>query len=276
MINQFKLCAFADEADAMIDGQIKVLNENGIKYLEMRGIDGKNVSQISLEEAKAVKKKLDSGGIKVWAIGSPTGKIDISADFDNHFEDFKRMIEIAGIVGASHYRMFSFYGVTDSAKKEKALSYLQKLIDFAKGYGIVLCHENEKDIYGEGAAACLEIHKALPDLRAIFDPANFVQVGQDTLEAWELLEPYVEYMHIKDARTDGSVVPAGKGDGNVAALIAKFAAKGGRVLTLEPHLSVFPGLDELERGRKHDNGEFVYASGRAAFDASVSALREIG
>lgn len=49
--------------------------------------------------------------------------------------------------------------------------------------------------------------------KAIFDFANFVQVGQDALEAYELLKPYISYVHIKDALfEDGSVVPAGMGD----------------------------------------------------------------
>ena len=80
---------------------------------------------------------------------------------------------------------------------------------------------------------------ALPQLRAVFDPANFIQCGQDTKPAWELLSPYVEYMHIKDALPDGSVVPAGKGAGELPFLLSQYK---GEVLTVEPHLSVFAGI----------------------------------
>jgi hypothetical protein len=70
----------ADEADKMIDGQIAALNENGIKYLEIRGADGKNVSKLTAGEAKEIKSKLDAEGISVWSIGSPIGKYDIKDD----------------------------------------------------------------------------------------------------------------------------------------------------------------------------------------------------
>ena len=51
---------------------------------------------------------------------------------------------------------------------------------------------------------CLEIHKALPEMKAIFDPANYIQCGVNTLAAWEMIKPYVKYMHIKDALADGN------------------------------------------------------------------------
>ena len=51
------------------------------------------------------------------------------------------------------------------------------------------------------------------ELDGVFDPANFVQCGIDTIEAFELLQDRITYLHIKDALPDGSVVPAGKGHG---------------------------------------------------------------
>jgi sugar phosphate isomerase/epimerase len=109
----------------------------------------------------------------------------------------------------------------------------------------------------------------------VFDPANFVQAEQDTLEAWEMLSPYVEYMHIKDAKEGGEVVPAGHGIGYVEELLRKFLVFGGGVLTLEPHLAVFEGLNQLEGEAKSKIGSNVYPSKRAAFDAASDALKTI-
>lgn len=81
----------------------------------------------------------------------------------------------------------------------------------------------------------------------MFDPANFVQCGQDTIEAWDMLSGYVEYLHIKDALPDGSVVPAGKGAGNLRYILENYR---GSMLTVEPHLSVFEGFDRLESSEK--------------------------
>ena len=150
---------------------------------------------------------------------------------------------------------------------------LSRFLEEAEGCPVVLCHENEKGIYGDTAARCLDIHRQLPALRAVFDPANFIQCGQETLEAWELLAPYVEYLHIKDALAGGQVVPAGKGDGHVPEILRRYRAQGGRVLTVEPHLAVFSGLDKLESGEKSVVDAYAYPSQRAAFDAAVAALK---
>lgn len=92
---------------------------------------------------------------------------------------------------------------------------LERFLEASAGSGVTLCHENEKGIYGDTAARCADIHQTLPAFKAVFDPANFIQCGQDTAEAWERLSPYVEYLHIKDALSDGTVVPAGKGIGRI-------------------------------------------------------------
>ena len=271
---KFELAAFADEADSSIDGQIKAMKENSISLLEIRGVDGQNIADISKAKAKEVRAKLDDAGLEVWSLGSPFGKIDINDDFASHLDKFKRSLETGEILGAKKIRLFSFYGTTEEPQKyfDKVIQNLQAFLDAARGSGIMLCHENEKGIYGDIATRCLEIHKTLPELKAIFDPANFIQSGQDTKEAWELLAPYVEYMHIKDAKADGSVVPAGKGEGNLPYILDRYK---GRVLTIEPHLTVFSGFESLESGQKSQMQEYAYPSSRAAFDAAVNALKEL-
>ncbi|MBQ5316804.1 MAG: sugar phosphate isomerase/epimerase [Oscillospiraceae bacterium] len=264
----FSIAAFADEAASSLDGQITAMRQNDVKYLEIRGVDGENIADISVQKAKDIRRRLDDEGIAVWSIGSPFGKISMSDDFDSHLDKFRRCLETVDILGAEHFRLFSFYGA-DSL--DAVCERLAKFIEAAQGSGIILCHENEKGIYGDTAPKCLEIHRALPELRAIFDPANFVQCCQNTIEAWDMLSPYVEYMHIKDALADGSVVPAGKGDGELPRLLSQYR---GRMLTVEPHLSVFDGFEGLEKGSEL-HGKYVYPDSFAAFSAAVSALRDI-
>lgn len=43
-----RIFAFADEASSQIDGQIAALRRNGLQGLEIRNVDGQNVSDISL------------------------------------------------------------------------------------------------------------------------------------------------------------------------------------------------------------------------------------
>ena len=109
--------------------------------------------------------------------------------------------------------------------------------------------------------------------KAVFDFANFVQARQDTLEAYELLKPYIAYIHVKDARwEDGSVVPAGFGDGNVELILKRLKETGyGGYLSLEPHLSEFVGFSALEKGGK-PGGKL---SGEEAFTLAHDSLLKL-
>lgn len=275
-----RIFAFADEASSQIDGQIAALRRNGLQGLEIRNVDGQNVSDISLEKAREVHKKLTDAGLSVWSIGSPIGKIDIQKDdFEQHLQKYLHTLEIARALGAEKLRMFSFYlpkGQDPAPFRQQVIDRLSRMAELAQGSGVALCHENEKGIYGDVASRCLEILQAVPQLQGVFDPANFVQCGQETWAAWEMLHERITYMHIKDALPDGRVVPAGAGVGNVARILSAFRAQGGDAVTIEPHLQVFSGLAGLERaGDTSDVGSYCYESNDAAFDAACAALKGI-
>lgn len=276
-MSNLKICAFADEADSSVDGQIKALNDNGVEYIEVRGVDGKNISDITAAEAKELYSRYTNGGIKVWSIGSPIGKINIDDDFDKEMERFKRTVETGVIMQAKCIRLFSFYGT--GGKKEyadKVFERLSKYVDAAKGSGITLCHENEKGIYGELAPQCLEILKAIPEIKCVFDPANFIQASQDIPEAWEMLKNYVCYHHIKDATANGDVVPPGYGIAGMKKYLAEYSAMGGGVLTVEPHLTAFVGLDKLAKEDERNHmGRFSFGSSSEAFAFAISSLRDV-
>lgn len=276
---QFRFGAFADEAAKDFAGQIAALKRNRYEFLEIRNVDGINFTKLTLEEAKKLQEQLKENGLSVRSLGSPIGKIKIADDFDAHMELYKHTLEMGNLFGAQYIRLFSFF----LPKEEDPTQYKNLVIDrmgifaeTAAAFGIQACHENEKGIYGDVASRCREIHEAVPGLKAVFDPANFVQCGQDTLEAWDILHPFVEYMHIKDAIPGGKVVPPGQGVGNVPQLLAKYAAQGGQLLTLEPHLTAFVGLKSLENeGDESVVGHMQFADGGEAFDYAVNNLYRI-
>lgn len=273
----FKLCAFADEADPSVAGQINALRENGIGLLELRGVDGRNITQLSCDEMKELRLRLEDAGIRVWSIGSPIGKVEPEEDFEEHLRLFRHTLDLAAAAGAGKLRMFSFYVRPDEAEQSahEVIDRLGKMLDIAAGSGVTLCHENEKGIFGDTALRCEKLHKALPGLRAVYDPANFIQCGEDTLQAWELLAPYIDYIHMKDAAADGTVLPPGEGIADVPALLRNYAAMGGGVITLEPHLYGFVGLAGLERDGEKTKLLSRYGSHREAFDAGVNALKAL-
>ena len=276
MVN-YKLCAFADEADKALAGQIRAMQENGIAYLEMRGVNGINVAKLTTTEAKAAAAELKAAGIKVWSLGSPAGKTPITDPFDFEKEQFKRLLETADITGAHAIRLFSFYGTEGKDEYfDEVCRRLSRFIEMAKEHDVVLCHENEKGIYGDTPERCVRLMEALPELRSVYDPANFLQCGVDTLTAWDALAPYVHYMHIKDCDPEGNIVPPGEGEGNIAALLSRYAKAGGEIVTLEPHLTEFVGLSDLEEeDDKSAVGGCQFASGREAFDYAIRSIKNI-
>ena len=276
---KFILSAFADEADALLSGQIEALKEAGIAGVELRGVDGKNVKDLTEDEAREVRAKLDAAGIKVTSMGSPFGKIGVKDDFEPHFKEFEHALELCKILGCDRMRMFSFFypkGEDAYAYRDIVIERLTRMLDAADKAGITLCHENEKGIYGDVAARCLDLIKHFGGrLKCIFDPANFIQCGEKPIENFEILKDHIFYMHIKDALlANGAVVPSGCGDGSLPEIIKNLSAREGElVLTVEPHLTVFEGLKNLQDEEvKH---EYSYPTRRAAFAAACDAIKGI-
>ena len=281
----FIYSAFCDESgEATVSGQIAACKRNNITHMELRGF-GKtlNINNLTVEKAKEMKSEIDREGMKVASIGSGYGKINIKEDFAPHFEAFRNTVEVAKILEAKYIRIFSFYfseGDSYEEYRDEVIRRVKAMTDYAVSEGIICCHENEKGIYGDNAERCLDILQACDGkLRAVFDPANFVQCGVNTLKAYDLLEDYIEYFHIKDALYENSdVVPAGEGDGNVEEILRKFDRhKKAVILSLEPHLKVFDGLGKLEAVVNSVRKIKVnaYASHAESFKAAADAMYDI-
>ncbi len=281
---KFLFSAFADEASADILEQIAACKANGIDYIELRNVNGKNISNFTVEEAKELKKLLDDNGIKVSSIGSHYGKIEITDDFEPHFEAFKQTVEVAKVLETKYIRMFSFFftkGQKIEEYKDEVYRRLDAMVDYANEHGILCCHENEKGIYGDITERCVELAEHYGErMGCIFDPSNYIQCGCDTLEGFKLLNDKITYMHIKDciAAID-TVVPAGEGDGHLEEIL-RMLDENEKVyfLSVEPHLRVFEGLENLEPDDATANAmnkKFVYPDNQTSFAAACSAIHNI-
>lgn len=273
------LSGFSDEIAPELDLQLAAIREWGLSHIELRAADGVNVSDFSTEKVKEVKNKLAGAGVSVSSIGSPIGKIGIEEDFAPHLDKLKRTLEIQKELGAPYLRMFSFYipqGRAPEDFREEVLDRVGRMAEEAGRWDSVLLHENEKDIYGDNAPRCKELLEAFygPHFKAVFDFANFVQVGQQPLPAYELLKPYVEYVHVKDAQWGtGAVVPAGQGDGHVKDILADLIGEGWKgFLSLEPHLTDFAGLAALEQDPQKRGSAL---DGKSAWKLALDSLKEI-
>ena len=243
-MEQFRLSALADEISGDLDEQIQVLKEHDIQHLELRSVNGVGVLDISITELEEIYQHLGGKGFSVSAIASPIGKIPITQDFEPHLELFRQAIKAAQVMHTDSIRMFSFFipaGQNPDRYRFEVLRRWRIFVETARPYGLTLLHENEKEIYGDTADRCLDLLESLDCtfVKAIFDPANFVQCHEEVYpRAWQMLQKHVAYLHIKDAlRVDGSVTPAGQGDGRLFELLRDLKNSGYYgYLSLEPHL----------------------------------------
>jgi 3-dehydroshikimate dehydratase len=244
-----RLSAFADEISPDLPEQIAILKRENIAHIDLRGVWNINVLDLTDEQAISIKELLEGHGIKVAAIGSPIGKVPIDSPFDEHLERFERAIRLAHLFGTPLVRIFSFYPPTEIASdtidpdswRDEVVWRLREMTTRARAAGITLIHENEKGIYGDSIARCVDLLQECNDshFQAVFDPANFIQCGQIPYpDAYEALRPWLRYVHVKDALPDGEVVAAGEGAARWPELLQCLRQDGyDGFFSLEPHLA---------------------------------------
>jgi sugar phosphate isomerase/epimerase len=184
-------------------------------------------------------------------------------------EKFKQAVELAEYFEAPFVRIFSYYppetGGDIKKHRDEVLRRMRAKVDYIHNHDVVLVHENEKNIYGEHGTECLDLMESIksPKLRTAFDFANFVEAGDKPMDNWPLLKPYAVHIHIKDCRrSDGKMVPAGQGDGDIGPILKDAYACGYRgFLTMEPHLA--------------QGGQFSGFTGPTLFKTAVDALKDV-
>ncbi len=274
------LSAFSDEYATSFEEQLAGMNRFGINHIELRHVNGKNVAELSKEDGREIKAMLERYGIRVSAIGSPLGKIRLDGDMKAHLETAKRIFDLAELWDTKFVRVFSFYApegreITDL--KDEVVDALGELVALARAFPVTLCHENEAGIYGDTPLRCRELLDHFGgELKCVFDMGNFVLENVTPYPyAYEFLKKGIAYFHIKDALTEGAVVPPGKGDAGIKDILAAHLAYTGEdfFVSLEPHLQTFSGLNALV-GRSFEN-PYQYADAKSAFADAVIKFREL-
>jgi sugar phosphate isomerase/epimerase len=264
MSPQWTLSGFGDEIDAEPDVQCAVLLALGARHVEVRGAWDTNVVEWTDEQVDRFAGHLARRGVGVSAIASPAGKVSVLDDPDGELRRLGRAIAVAHRLDTRYIRVFSFYrpdGVSADEVRDAVLRRMRGLADLAEREGVVLLHENEKDIYGDTPARVLDLVESVGSdaLRVAWDSANFVQVGVAPFtEGYAMLRPHLEYLQVKDALSaTGEVVPAGEGDGQLRETLTALRDDGyGGFASLEPHLALghalggFSGPEQFGRAAR--------------------------
>ncbi|NQX28237.1 sugar phosphate isomerase/epimerase [Microbacteriaceae bacterium VKM Ac-2854] len=261
------LSGFGDEIDPDPTIQLAVLRALGAGSIEVRSAWGVNVVDLDDEQLARLAELVRAKEFGVSAVASPIGKVDVALDAELEVARLARIIRVAQALGTPNIRVFSFFrspGVTVESVRDDVLVRMRLLADLAEREGVVLLHENEKDIYGDTPERVLDLVESVgsPALRLAWDNANFVQVGVRPFdEGYAKLRPYLDYLQVKDAvATTGAVVPSGEGDGQLLETLTALRDDGYTgFASLEPHLA-----------SAHELGGF---SGPEAFGSAARAFR---
>ncbi|GAB2600524.1 sugar phosphate isomerase/epimerase family protein [Pseudactinotalea suaedae] len=239
------LSGFADEIGPDLNDQLEVVVDLGLSYIELRSVWDVNVLDLSDAQRAEVAAALADRGIRVSSIGSPIGKIAITDDFAPHLDRMRHCVEVAQEFEAPYIRLFSFFmpaGGNPADHRDEVMRRMSALAEIGGAAGIAMVHENEKEIYGDIPARCLDIVQTVDNehLQIAWDAANFVQCGvRPFSQGYTMLRPHLTYVQIKDALlAEGTVVPAGAGDGEVRETIRALREDGfDGFFSLEPHLA---------------------------------------
>ena len=249
-MTEWTLSGFGDEIDADPHVQISVLQALGARHIEVRSAWHTNIVDLSPAQLDDFAKILDERDMAVSAIASPIGKVDIGDDPAGEQARLQRAIDAAHRLRARYIRIFSFYrgdAVPVSDIRDEVLTRMRGFATLAERNDVILVHENEKDIYGDVPARCLDLIESVGSdaLKVAWDNANFVQVGIRPFDdGYAMLRPHLEYLQLKDA-IDGTdqVVPVGEGDGQLRETLTALRDDGYTgFASLEPHLAIQHGL----------------------------------
>jgi len=239
------LSGFIDEISPDFTEQCRTAAGLGLKYVELRSAWGVNILDLDPGRLGDMRRNLAAYDLEVSSIGSPIGKIFIDEEFAPHLDRMRHAADVAHLFAAPYVRIFSFFlrpGADPAGHRDEVIGRMRALARVAEDADLVLLHENEKEIYGDVPGRCLDVVRSVdsPHLRLAWDPANFVQVGvRPYTDGYALLRPHVAYVQIKDAlAAGGAVVPAGRGDGEIARTVRALHHDGfDGFFSLEPHLS---------------------------------------
>jgi sugar phosphate isomerase/epimerase len=264
------ITGFADEVSPNLATQIAAFKRFGLNGIDVRGVEGVNVLNLDDATIDSLKAQAKEAGLVIQCVCSPVNKVLFSNEArDGELKKLHAAVRVALKLDVKRIRIFTpeVPRGEDDAYWPGVKAWMAEQIEVAEKAGLVLIHENDARFYGAypDNAKRLFSELACPSFKAVFDFANTVLIGFRPMRDWfPWILPHLDTLHIKDAiETEGKVVPAGQGDGELLETLRFLILDKGWTgpLTLEPHLSAA--------------GAFGGFSGEQLFEEAVKALRSV-
>ncbi len=274
-----RLSVLTDEVSDKFTEALDWAVRKGFRHVEVRMVDGINVSNLSDAEVDRARGEIEKRNLKVSAIASPLFKCALdpsrpvgSGDlFGNkeeplevHMAKLPRAIGIARRLATDRIRVFSFWREKEPKKHlPEIVGHLKKAAAAAQKEGVLLLQENETACNGGYAAEVAEIVRGVgsPAMRVLWDPGNETYGGKPAWpDGYGHVKDLLAHVHLKDAviGPDGkpACVPIGQGKTPLKEQIRALEKDGYRgVYTLEtrytpPGGTAMQGTEETLEGLK--------------------------
>lgn len=258
----------SDEAGKTIDRQIAAHRELGWSYLELRTVEGVNLTQLPDEAFDRVYAAVTEAGMQVSCFASAIANWarPITCDPDIDRQDLARAIPRMHRFRTQFIRVMSYpndpqHPIPEDAWRREAIARMRELARMAEDGGVILLHEN---CSGWGGLSAENSNILLgevnsPALKVVFDTGNPVTYGQNAWEYYLAVRRDIAYVHIKDARKVDGVdhyTMCGDGDGYVREILADLKESGyDGGLSIEPHLTAV-----IHAGQTCDDADALYGS----------------
>ncbi len=280
----YKTAIITDEVSQDLKTAAALAREFRLDALEIRSVWERNPFQMTLADAKEIKRIADGAGLGICAVASPLFKIplDDRESRIQHMEGLKRALEYANLWGAKLLRGFPFMNPLDSGRRlSEAAVALRGAADTAKDAGITIVLESEPSVYTNNIDTLIAFlgMVAHPGVAALFDPGNEVtDPGAPPAfpEGYKKLKPFVRHVHIKDMLRKGSAAaPALVGEGSVdyAGLLDTLKREYDGFCSVETHFR-FSALVS-EHDLVHPQGSSFSRGGEEASRAYLTRLRDV-
>lgn len=258
----------ADEAGPDLATQIRAHEELGWDHIELRQVDGENVTALPDDRFDDLCEILSEAGMKVSCFASAIANWarPITCDPQIDLGDLERAIPRMRALGTPFIRVMSYPNdpdapLSEGAWREEAIRRVGNLARVAEEGGVTLVHENCSGWGGLSAenSTILLGEVDSPALKLVFDTGNPVTYGQDAWDYYKAVEPDIVYVHVKDgSRAGGKEVYTycGEGEGQVARIVQDLLGNGySGGLSIEPHLAAV-----IHSGQEASSGERLYAT----------------
>lgn len=258
----------SDEAGQAIETQINAHKELGWTHLELRLVNGTNLTQVPDTVFDEVYRKVTEAGMKVSCFGSAIANWarPITCDPNIDLDDLKGAIPRMKKFGTPFIRVMSYPNdpkspIPEPEWRKEAIRRVKEMARMAEDAGIILAHENCSGWGGLSAENSNILLREVnsPALKVVFDTGNPVTYRQDAWEYYLAVFDSIVYVHVKDAKiVDGKEVYTycGEGDGYVKEIVADLLKKGyNGGFSIEPHLAAV-----IHTGQKASNEENLYQS----------------